>query len=31
VKIRDRLVGILLGIAVTTLVFRYLWPENDAD
>jgi uncharacterized membrane protein YccC len=28
-KIRDRLVGILLGIAVTTLVFRYLWPEKD--
>jgi len=27
-KIRDRLVGILLGIAVTTLVFRYLWPED---
>lgn len=30
-KIRDRLVGILLGIAVTTLVFRYLWPERAAD
>jgi len=26
VEIRDRLVGIVLGIAVTTLVFRYLWP-----
>jgi multidrug resistance protein MdtO len=30
-KIRDRLVGILLGIAITTLVFRYVWPENSAD
>ena len=30
-KIRDRLVGILLGIAVTTLVFRYLWPERATD
>jgi len=30
-KIRDRLVGILLGIAVTTLVFRYLWPERAMD
>jgi uncharacterized membrane protein YccC len=28
-KIRDRLVGILLGIAVTTLVFRHLWPEGE--
>jgi uncharacterized membrane protein YgaE (UPF0421/DUF939 family) len=27
-KIRDRLVGIILGILVTTLVFRYLWPED---
>ena len=29
--IRDRLVGIVLGITVTTLVYRYLWPENDTD
>ena len=29
--IRDRLVGILLGIAVTTLVFRFLWPERASD
>jgi len=28
VKIRDRLVGIVLGIIVTTLVFRYLWPVH---
>jgi multidrug resistance protein MdtO len=27
-KIRDRLAGIILGIVVTTLVFRYLWPER---
>ena len=27
--IRDRLVGIILGIVVTSLVFRYLWPELD--
>jgi uncharacterized membrane protein YccC len=30
-KIRDRLVGIVLGIAVITLVFRYLWPEQSAE
>jgi len=30
-NIRDRLVGIVLGIAVTTLVFRYVWPERAAD
>jgi uncharacterized membrane protein YgaE (UPF0421/DUF939 family) len=29
-KIRDRVVGILFGIAVTTLVFRYLWPDHVA-
>jgi len=28
--IRDRLVGIVLGIVVTTLAFRYLWPEQPA-
>ena len=27
-EIRDRLVGIVLGITVTTLVFRYIWPEG---
>ena len=25
-QIRDRLVGIILGIIVTTLAFRYIWP-----
>jgi uncharacterized membrane protein YgaE (UPF0421/DUF939 family) len=29
--IRDRLVGIILGIAVTTLVYRYVWPEPEAQ
>jgi uncharacterized membrane protein YccC len=27
-KIRDRVVGILIGIAVTTAIFHYLWPER---
>lgn len=26
--IRDRLVGIFLGIFVSSTVFRYIWPEN---
>jgi multidrug resistance protein MdtO len=26
--IRDRLVGIILGIVVTSIVFRYLWPDK---
>jgi len=30
-KIRDRVVGILIGIAVTTVIFHYLWPEREAD
>src|SRR5215471_7544580 len=27
-KIRDRTVGILIGIAVTTVIFYYVWPER---
>jgi multidrug resistance protein MdtO len=27
-KIRDRVVGILVGIAVTTVIFHYVWPER---
>jgi multidrug resistance protein MdtO len=29
--IRDRLVGILLGNAVITVVFRYVWPVRASD
>ncbi len=29
--IRDRLVGIVLGILVTSIVFHYLWPEHEAN
>ena len=29
--IRDRLVGIVLGIFATSFVFHYLWPEHEAD
>ena len=28
-EIRDRIVGIVLGIAVTTVVFQGLWPEEE--
>jgi Fusaric acid resistance protein family len=28
-KIRDRVVGILLGIAVTGLIFNYVWQERE--
>lgn len=29
--VRDRLVGILLGIFVSAVIFRYIWPEHAAD
>jgi multidrug resistance protein MdtO len=29
--IRDRLVGIILGVIVSAVVFRYVWPEHAAD
>jgi multidrug resistance protein MdtO len=29
--IRDRLAGIVLGILVSTAVFRYLWPEHALE
>ena len=29
--IRNRFVGILLGILVTSVVFYYLWPESDTE
>jgi multidrug resistance protein MdtO len=27
-KIRDRFVGILIGIAVSAVIFHYIWPER---
>src|SRR4030095_1444894 len=27
-KVRDRFVGILIGLIVTALVFHYIWPER---
>ncbi len=29
--VRDRVVGILVGLLVTAVVFHYLWPEREAD
>ena len=29
--IRDRLVGIILGILVSSAVFRFVWPERSGD
>jgi uncharacterized membrane protein YccC len=30
-KVRDRFIGILLGVIVTGLVFEYIWPERAID
>jgi hypothetical protein len=30
-NVRDRVVGILFGLIVTALVFRYIWPERTID
>jgi len=29
--IRNRVVGIVLGILVTSIVFHFLWPEWESD
>nr|WP_159464980.1 FUSC family protein [Scandinavium goeteborgense] len=29
VEIRDRVIGILLGVLIATFVHRYLWPERE--
>ena len=29
--VRDRLAGIILGIVVSALVYRYIWPEHAMD
>jgi multidrug resistance protein MdtO len=29
--IRNRIVGIVLGILVTSIVFHYLWPERENE
>ena len=29
--IRNRVVGIVLGITVTSIIFYNLWPEGEAD
>jgi multidrug resistance protein MdtO len=29
--IRDRIVGIILGICVTSIIFHFLWPEHAID
>jgi uncharacterized membrane protein YccC len=30
-NVRDRVVGILFGLAVMTFVFQYIWPERAVD
>ena len=29
--IRDRIIGILLGLTVSTLVYQYIWPDRATD
>lgn len=29
--IRDRLVGIVLGVVVSSTIFLHLWPEREAE
>jgi hypothetical protein len=30
-NVRNRVVGILFGLIVTGLIFKYIWPEREAD
>ncbi len=30
-EIRDRAIGILIGIVVSTVVYTFIWPESEAD
>jgi multidrug resistance protein MdtO len=30
-NVRNRVVGILLGLIVTALIFHYIWPERASD
>ena len=30
-KVRDRVIGILFGIAVSAVIFHYVWPEHETD
>ncbi|EGM6511871.1 multidrug transporter subunit MdtO, partial [Salmonella enterica] len=31
VEIRDRAMGILIGIAVSAVIYTFIWPESEAD
>lgn len=30
-EVRDRIVGVLLGITVSTFIYSYLWPERESQ